>query len=524
MTAKAAKAASAPPAAPPGRVLSFYSYKGGVGRSMALANVAAWLARWGNRVLVVDWDLEAPGIEKYFSDWLRRPGDGTGLIQLLDKGVLLGADPLDWRAGLMRADCPGVEHPIHILGAGRGAEDYQERLRAVNLVDLFTTANLGRRLEELRAAWVKDYDFVLVDSRTGVTDIGGVCAIHLPDVLVGFYTPNEQSLEGLADILRRARDGHASLAVDRGGLTIVPVLSRDESEREYELAKLWRERAAETLEDFFNDWLPRDERVSEALDVLKVPYRAYWSFGEQVPVFKETDPDNPKSMAYGFQPLARLLASNFNWTETRFGEQAATAAAETAEERRRQAEEEARGAALKERIEIFEARRQAAKIKIERISSDLDSEVRVADRRRAFNRQLSMIAITITPIFVALILLQVQRDSFINSKNLYWLVEGLLGPAGIALTGFSSLAPIFGVFGYLNQRRSDDYANELAGMLGEADRINAALDRLPRERSLRVMERVEFDRAQERIESLEEDQARLLTTVRRFAPRSARVL
>ncbi len=50
----------------PGLVYTFYSYKGGVGRSMALANVAALLAKWGRRVLVVDWDLEASGIERYF--------------------------------------------------------------------------------------------------------------------------------------------------------------------------------------------------------------------------------------------------------------------------------------------------------------------------------------------------------------------------------------------------------------------------------------------------------------------------
>ena len=45
---------------------TFYSFKGGVGRSMALANVADILARRGLRVLVIDFDLEAPGLERYF--------------------------------------------------------------------------------------------------------------------------------------------------------------------------------------------------------------------------------------------------------------------------------------------------------------------------------------------------------------------------------------------------------------------------------------------------------------------------
>jgi MinD-like ATPase involved in chromosome partitioning or flagellar assembly len=47
-------------------IVTFYSYKGGVGRSMALANVADILCRQGARVLMVDFDLEAPGLEQYF--------------------------------------------------------------------------------------------------------------------------------------------------------------------------------------------------------------------------------------------------------------------------------------------------------------------------------------------------------------------------------------------------------------------------------------------------------------------------
>jgi MinD-like ATPase involved in chromosome partitioning or flagellar assembly len=45
--------------------VSFYSYKGGVGRSMALANLATLLARKGRRVLMIDFDLEAPGLDSF---------------------------------------------------------------------------------------------------------------------------------------------------------------------------------------------------------------------------------------------------------------------------------------------------------------------------------------------------------------------------------------------------------------------------------------------------------------------------
>lgn len=54
-----------------GSVITFYSYKGGTGRTMALANVAWILAANGHRVLAVDWDLEAPGLHRFFHPFLR---------------------------------------------------------------------------------------------------------------------------------------------------------------------------------------------------------------------------------------------------------------------------------------------------------------------------------------------------------------------------------------------------------------------------------------------------------------------
>src|SRR3954465_1267346 len=64
-----------------GTVVTFYSYKGGVGRSFTLANIAVLLARWGYRVLAVDWDLEAPGLHHYFAPILPRQPKG-GVIDL----------------------------------------------------------------------------------------------------------------------------------------------------------------------------------------------------------------------------------------------------------------------------------------------------------------------------------------------------------------------------------------------------------------------------------------------------------
>src|SRR5258708_34998454 len=58
------------PTRPPAQITTFYSYKGGTGRTMLLANVAWILAAAGKRVLVIDWDLEAPGLHRYFAPFL----------------------------------------------------------------------------------------------------------------------------------------------------------------------------------------------------------------------------------------------------------------------------------------------------------------------------------------------------------------------------------------------------------------------------------------------------------------------
>jgi tetratricopeptide (TPR) repeat protein len=65
-------------------IATFYSYKGGVGRSMALANVARWLQLQGLRVVIVDWDLEAPGLESFFAPSQEEREALRGRLGLID--------------------------------------------------------------------------------------------------------------------------------------------------------------------------------------------------------------------------------------------------------------------------------------------------------------------------------------------------------------------------------------------------------------------------------------------------------
>lgn len=305
-----------------GFVYTFYSFKGGVGRSMALANVAALLSRWGRSVLVIDWDLEAPGIEKYFSRWLEGSrAQSPGLVEMV-AGARDGSGP-SWRDGLLQARVPQGK-PIAILHAGREDAEYSTRLRAIDWEAMFSQHGFGQVLERWRNEWLEAYDFVLVDSRTGITDIGGICTIHLPDVLVSLFTTNEQSLAGVKDVMQRARRAHAQLPLPRKRLIVVPTPARDESSSEFQLAAQWRSRFAAELESFYADWIPKDETPLRVLDLLKIPYLPYWSFGERLPVLEE-DADNPKTLSYSYQLLARLILSRLDLRELRGGQQASEA-------------------------------------------------------------------------------------------------------------------------------------------------------------------------------------------------------
>jgi MinD-like ATPase involved in chromosome partitioning or flagellar assembly len=307
---------SEPGTARVGSICTFYSYKGGVGRSMALANVAFLLRDWGHRVLVVDWDLEAPGIERYFED--AEPGvsdlatDRSGIVDIA--AAVASGTGMDWRDSLIRLRS-AANGTIDLLTAGRRDDQYVRRLQRLDWDDLFTEHDFGRLLEAMRDEWLQDYDYVLIDSRTGITDIGGICTIYLPDVLIALFTANRQSVDGVADVISRVRDARSGLPVDRSALVCVPVPARDESRTEYQQSAEWRGIYHERFAELYADFLPRDVTPAEALDVLRIPNVPFWSFGERLPVLAESVTD-PSGISYYYALLARLIETDLSWPES----------------------------------------------------------------------------------------------------------------------------------------------------------------------------------------------------------------
>ena len=189
-------------------VVTFYSFKGGLGRTMSLVNVAVALAGAGRRVLLVDFDLEAPGIPTFqlFSAIKNVPGvvdyvtDYLSTSHAPDIRNYITPNPV-WNGT--------KEGGVWLMPAGERQPSYASRLHAIDWQDLYSNRDGFLLFEDMKAQWraaaPNGFDYVLLDSRTGHTDVGGICTRQLPDAVVIMFFPNEQNLQGLAQIVEDIR-------------------------------------------------------------------------------------------------------------------------------------------------------------------------------------------------------------------------------------------------------------------------------------------------------------------------------
>ncbi|MGA8574345.1 MAG: hypothetical protein WB609_01500 [Candidatus Cybelea sp.] len=295
--------------APFAPVISFYSYKGGVGRSFALANVAATLARWRFRVLCIDWDIEAPGLSHYFAPWLT--GSKRGLVDLIDE-FASGVEPR-WQQFVSAVRVPEAL-PIDLISAGIRNDAYMKLVQSLDWNELYKKG-FGEWLERFRAQITSGslYDIVLIDGRTGVTDFNAIVTAQLPDILVFLFTANEQSLEGSVDIVKRARDERNSLPIDRGRLLLLPVPARFDDRVEKEISDAWRAEFLKRTSEVCDPWIVDKVDRAKLLGLTTIPYVPYWSFGEKLAVVDEQA--TPTSISYTIETLAALLVMNLTRTD-----------------------------------------------------------------------------------------------------------------------------------------------------------------------------------------------------------------
>ena len=185
-------------------ITTFYSFKGGVGRTMALVNAAVALALRGRRVLVVDFDIEAPGLDTF--DVLRPAEEIPGIVDFVSQYLETGITP---NATNFIGECPQIgeqEGRIWIMPSGKN-ETYSAHFNQVVWSELYDRHDGFLLFEDLKKQWnlLLDPDYILIDSRTGHTDTCGICTRQLPDSVVVFFFPNEQNLRGLTEVVSDIR-------------------------------------------------------------------------------------------------------------------------------------------------------------------------------------------------------------------------------------------------------------------------------------------------------------------------------
>jgi hypothetical protein len=224
----------APPAPGACRIV-FFSIKGGVGRSTALAASAWALAEEGKKVMVLDLDLESPGLSGSLLPDDKRPA--YGITDWL-------VEDLIHNDGVVFSDMTAMSDLSHngeiciVPAHGRDAGEYIAKLGRVWMSKHKTDntpepwqSRLGRLLEQLEKQWHPDV--ILIDSRAGIDEVSSACVTSLgAETILLFAIDSDQTWTGYDILFRHWNRNEASRDI-RGRLRIVGALIPETNQTEY---------------------------------------------------------------------------------------------------------------------------------------------------------------------------------------------------------------------------------------------------------------------------------------------------
>jgi Mrp family chromosome partitioning ATPase len=217
--------------------LAFYSYKGGVGRSLLLANAARFLVLLGKRVVALDLDFEAPDLHYKLSraatheSGPKRMGGAVPYLLATAEGATTPPALKDHMFGVpVPAGSGGW---LKLMPAGPAPErSYWTALKQlgeqVRFDDpsgqgLMALLDLHARIEE-----ELEPDYLLIDARTGVTELGGLATTVLADTVVCMFVPKQESLDGTLMVVEALKA--APRLKGQRPVRVVPVLARTTSQ------------------------------------------------------------------------------------------------------------------------------------------------------------------------------------------------------------------------------------------------------------------------------------------------------
>ncbi len=220
------------------RIFCVANQKGGVGKTTTTVNLAAGLAKVGQRVLVIDLDPQGNAT--------MGSGVDKRALQLTVYDVLLES------ASIAEARVKSEKVGYDVLGANRdlaGAE-----------VELVALERRDKRLKEAIAAVAADYDFVLIDCPPSLSllTLNGLCSAH------GVVVPMQCeyfALEGLSDLVNTIKQVHANLNPDLQIIGLLRVMFDPRITLQQQVSEQLKAHFGDKV---FNTVIPRNVRLAEA--------------------------------------------------------------------------------------------------------------------------------------------------------------------------------------------------------------------------------------------------------------------
>ncbi len=182
------------------RTITFYSYKGGVGRTLAAVNFAVYLAKLGLKTVLIDFDIEAPGVDAKFPllkisdnqkgllDYIveyQETNEGSGTIQHICLKVPLEASDNNTS--------------LWLIPAGQYLKsEYYKKLSQLDWNLIFSEHRNGVAFFQQFLACIEQElqaEYVIIDSRTGITEIAGLCTQQLADEVIILSSLSGESIK-----------------------------------------------------------------------------------------------------------------------------------------------------------------------------------------------------------------------------------------------------------------------------------------------------------------------------------------
>ena len=306
-------------------VIAFYSFKGGVGRTTALASFAIQRARAGEAVVIVDLDLDAPGVGTLLGPGRPDAAQQLGVVDYLIESPLHPDMTLSDYYHLC-LEAPASPPGVSIAGSGQifvfpaGSLD-SEYLAMLARLDLEPGSDepkhpllrlLDHARKELRPDWI------LLDCRAGLSESSGFALSGLSNLTVLLATTSAQSWNGLRLVIERLGAERVGRGLPQAECLVVQTMT-PENLQTAELAESgFRTDAEDVFKDAYYAEDPTDEdddkfwyvRDMESEDSPHQPSVLYYSqrlaFIRSIEDVADTLAEDP-----GYSRLARRIASRF---------------------------------------------------------------------------------------------------------------------------------------------------------------------------------------------------------------------